>query len=183
MILHFIILSRQQRTAFTLSSTPSPFSSSLQPDGSLLFWLAVSSSVCVCCLQCTLWLAVVQGRLLCGWLREPSGIWTWCRYSSDAAALSPFFLTTNQVKVTRASDFSTSFLSGLPFFPHSHYKADKHVSLCVVSSGLSLCLSVCLQGRLSCLSGCSEMSGTLNVLCGRSYQFWLMDQGIPHGYK
>ena len=40
-----------------------------QPDGSLLPWLAVSSSVCVYSLQCTPWLAVVQGESVV-WLVE-----------------------------------------------------------------------------------------------------------------
>lgn len=120
MILHFIILNRQQRTAFALSSTPPLFSlclSTKQPDGSLLCWLAVSSSVCVCSLQCTPWLAVVQGKIVV-WLVEGA---QWNMNLVQVCCCIIFSLpTTNQVKVTHVTDFSTSFVSGLPFSYHIH---------------------------------------------------------------
>lgn len=123
------------------------FLSTKQPDGFLLLWLAVSSSsVCVWSLQCTPWLAVVQGRLLCGWWRVPSGIWTWCRYSSDAAALSPSFLLENQVKVTHARQTSLRAL-GLAY-PSPTFILYS-MFLCLSSRQDCLCLRLSAGSALS----------------------------------
>lgn len=173
MILHFIILSRQQRTAFALSSSPSLFSVSRpnsQMDPCFSDWLLAALSVSTPCSvpRCWLW---CRGKLLCSWLREPSGIWTWCRYSSETAALSPFFLLQTRSRWPHTSDCSTRFRVWLTLLPHS-YSAVDSVFLCLSShqNCLCLCLSVWLQGQhsgsalqLSYLNECSEMSSELNV--------------------
>lgn len=155
MILHFIFLSRQQWAAFALSFTPSLLPFSL-PNCS------------VCPLQYAVWLVVVQGRLLCGWLRKPSGLWTWCRYSCDAAALSPFFLLQTRSRWPMHKTSQQALCLAYPSPTFTLYCRQYCFSVCRLIR--TAFVSVCLQGQhsgsvlqLSSLNGCSEMSGKLNV--------------------
>lgn len=136
-ILHFIISSRQQWAAFALSFTPS-----------LLPFSLPNCSVCVYPLQYTVWLVVVQGRLLCGWLRKPSGLWTWCRYSCDAAALSPFFLLQTRSRWPMHQTPQQALCLAYPSPTFTLY-CRQYVSLSVVSSGLPLSRSVCRVSTLA----------------------------------
>lgn len=163
MILHFIILSRQQRTPFTLSSAPlfcfSPSTS--QMDLCFSGWLLAALSVSTPC-------SVLHGCLWCredccvvGW-GEPCGIWTWSRYSSDAATLYLFFLRQTRSRWPRQQ----TSVHALALAKPSYYTVD---SMFHCLSSRQDFVSVCLEGQhsgsvlqLLCLNGCSEMSSKLN---------------------
>lgn len=169
MIRHFLILSRQQRTAIALSSSPSLFSFSRPHshiDPCFSDWLLAALSVSSPC--SVPWRSVMQGKLLCGWLRELSGKRSWCRYSSYAAALSPFFLLQTRSRLPMHQTSLQAFAPGLPFSHIYSIQQPECFSVCHPVRPAFLC--VCLQSQhsgsvlqLSCLNGCSEMSGKLNV--------------------
>lgn len=87
MILHFIILNRQQRTAFALSSTPSLFSFSLpnsQMDLCFSDWLLAALSVSTPCSVPRGWLWCREDCCVVGWVSpveyEPGTVVTLLHY-------------------------------------------------------------------------------------------------------
>lgn len=166
MIVHLIILSRQQRTAIALYFLSLSFLLLSQKNPSVSDWLWAALSVSAPCSVAQSWLWCRED-LLCGWLREPSGIWTWYRYSSDAAALSPFF----QLK-TR-SRWPMHHTSLPVWVPHSYYIVDS-MFLCLSSqlplSALRLCVAALVSKWMFW-----NVRWTKCLQSGSSGQFCLMD--------
>lgn len=154
---------------FFLSASFLPLSTK-QPDVSLLFWSAGSSSVCVYSLQCIL-AGCGAGKVVV-WLVEGAQ-WNMnlAQVQERRCGVISFLPTTNQVKVTHASDLSTSFwtwITGLHILLLNHRYTAARLFLChLVRTAF---VSVWLQGQhsgsvlqLLGLNECSQISGTLNI--------------------